>query len=141
MRTLKTLGFLALLAFSVSVTSPASAQVGFSIRIGAPPPPRPEVVVTAPFPGAIWVPGYYAVEFGHYRWIPGTWQRPPYEGARWFAPRYEGGTFIAGHWDRDDHPRFERRDFDHRDFDRRDLDRGPDRDRGNREHAEHERGR
>ena len=142
MRTfLTTLGFSAFLALATLFAQPASAQIGFSIHIGAPPPPRAEVVVTAPFPGAIWVPGYYVVEFGHYRWIPGSWQRPPYEGARWFAPRYENGAFIAGRWDRDDQPHFERRDIDHRDFDRgRDHDRG-DRDRGDRERAEHDRGR
>lgn len=97
-----TFAFCALFALATAglFATPASAQIGFSINIGAPPPPVPEVVVAAPFAGAAWVPGYYAVEFGHYRWIPGAWQHPPYEGARWIAPRYDGGHFTSGRWDR-----------------------------------------
>ena len=97
---IKAVSFCALLALA----SPAFAQIGLSIRIGAPPPPVPEVVVAAPFAGAVWVPGYYFFDFGihNYRWIGGTWQHPPYAGARWIAPRYDHGAFIAGRWDRGD---------------------------------------
>jgi hypothetical protein len=100
MRTLlKAIAFFGILA----VSAPAFAQVSFDIRFG-PPPPRREIIVTAPFPGAIWVPGYYAFDYGihRYQWINGAWNRPPYEGARWIEPRYvRGGErygFEAGHW-------------------------------------------
>ncbi len=104
----------------VSVATPAFAQISFNIRIG-PPPPRREVIVGAPFPGAIWVPGYYVFDYAvnQYRWVPGVWQRPPYAGAVWVAPRYihrgRRFGFMAGHWQTD----------------REVVRRGPERARGN----------
>ncbi|HET6400031.1 MAG TPA: hypothetical protein VFH95_01400 [Candidatus Kapabacteria bacterium] len=87
----------------VAIAAPAFAQVSFNIRIG-PPPPRREVIVAAPFPGAIWVPGYYVFDYAvnQYRWVPGVWQRPPQPGVIWVAPRYirhgRRYGFMAGHW-------------------------------------------
>ena len=71
---IKVISFCGILAMAV----PAFAQISFNIRIG-PPPPRREVIITAPFAGAIWVPGYYVFDYaiGQYRWVPGVWRRPP----------------------------------------------------------------
>ena len=46
--------------------------------IPAPPPAQVEIIGAAPFPGAIWVPGYWEwhrVRRG-YRWHHGNWRRP-----------------------------------------------------------------
>ena len=96
---IKVVSLCGLMAFA----TPAFAQISFNIRIG-PPPPRREVIVAAPYEGAIWVAGYnqYDYDNNHYRWVPGSWQRPPREGAAWVQPRYarRGGRygFVAGHW-------------------------------------------
>lgn len=87
----------------MAIAAPAFAQISFDIQVG-PPPPRHEVIVAAPYPEAVWVPGYHFYDYGihDYRWIPGVWQRPPHPGARWIAPRYaqRGGRYgyVAGHW-------------------------------------------
>jgi hypothetical protein len=107
--------------------SVANAQVSFGFRIGPPPPPR--VVRTLPRrpgPEFYWIDGYWYPAGNHYRWHDGYWTRPPYQGARWIGPRYNGGQFYVGHWDGDrgrfnhDHRSDRHRD---RDFDRRDRDR------------------
>jgi PPE-repeat protein len=96
---IKIVGFCGIL----TLAAPAFAQVSFDIHLG-PPPPRREVVMEAPFEGAIWVAGYnqYDYDNNEYRWQPGSWQRPPREGASWVKPRYDrrGGRygFVAGHW-------------------------------------------
>jgi hypothetical protein len=41
-----------------------------------PPPPQTEVVGVAPYPGAIYVDGYWAHRGGRYTWQPGYWDRP-----------------------------------------------------------------
>ncbi len=44
--------------------------------IPVPPPLRVEVIEVAPFPEAIWVPGYWGWHRRHreYRWAPGYWK-------------------------------------------------------------------
>lgn len=100
-------------------------QVSIGIEIGAPPPPR---VVRAlpprPGPDFVWIEGYWYPVGHHYKWHPGYWSRPIYGGARWVAPRYEGGRYFAGYWDGPGG----RRDHDHH-WDK-------DRDRDGREHHE-----
>jgi WXXGXW repeat (2 copies) len=110
----------------------AFSQVSVGIFIGAPPPPRVVAVrPVCPGPEAeyAWVEGYWYPVSGHYYWHRGYWTRPPYEGARWIAPRHDGERFYAGywdgphgrfehdhHWDRDhdrDHGRWHDRDDDH----------------------------
>ena len=79
---------------------PAKAQVSIGIQIGAPPPPRAVVVMPEqPAPDFMWVGGYWYPVAGHYRWHEGYWSRPPYAGARWIAPRHDGGRFYTGYWD------------------------------------------
>lgn len=71
------------------------------VEIAEAPPPVPpapayvnEVVVAAPHPDAIWVPGHwrYRGRYG-YAWVPGHWEVPP-PYAR---------SYVAGHWERRGH--------------------------------------
>ncbi len=78
----------------------AGTHVAIGVRIGGP------VVVPAPVavnvyrppcpgPGYVWIDGYYD-QFGN--WYAGYWALPPYAGAYWMAPRFNGGRFYAGYW-------------------------------------------
>ena len=110
-----------LAAMLMSTASIAGAQVSFGIRIG--PPPRPRVVHVQPArpgPDYFWVDGYWYPVNGHYRWHDGYWTRPPYVGAHWVGPHYDGQQFYDGYWDGD------RGHFNH--------DHRWDRDRGNRDY-------
>jgi len=88
------------------LTAPAIAQI--HVYIGsAPPPMRREVRAPMPGPGYIWTDGYWGTSRGRYVWMPGQWQRAPYEGATWHHPHYDhyqrGWQVHEGHWDRDNH--------------------------------------
>lgn len=74
-------------------------QVGVGISIGAPPPPRVEVVPAQPGPDFTWIEGYWYPVRGRYKWHRGYWSRPPYEGARWIAPRHDGRLYHEGYWE------------------------------------------
>ena len=79
-----------------------AAQFSVGIRIG--PPPRPRVVRVQPRrPAAdfVWVDGYWYPVGRKYAWHQGYWTRPPYQGARWVGPNYNGQQFYAGYWDGD----------------------------------------
>jgi hypothetical protein len=67
----------------------------------------------------MWVEGYWYPVGHHYKWHPGYWTLPPYGGAYWVGPKYEGGRFFNGYW-AGDRGRFE---HDHH------WDRGHERDR------------
>ena len=41
---------------------------------GPPPPARVEVIPVAPYPGAIWVGGYWTHGRRHYFWVPGHYR-------------------------------------------------------------------
>jgi hypothetical protein len=89
-------------------TAPAFAQISFGIVLGRTPPPvRYERRPPPPAEGYAWVDGYWGVNRGRYVWVPGVWQRPPYEGAYWNHPHYEhqrdGWHLQEGHWDHEDH--------------------------------------
>jgi hypothetical protein len=117
-----------LLALILLAGGSSFAQLSIGVRIGAPPPPR---VIhgrpRAPGPDYFWVDGYWYPAGNHYKWHNGYWTRPPYGGAIWVGPRYEGGQFFAGYWNGErgrfehDHrwDRDHNRDFGHdRDHDR-----------------------
>jgi hypothetical protein len=118
-----------LLALLLLVGGTSFAQLSIGVRIGPPPPPRiVHARPRAPGPDYFWVDGYWYPVGGRYRWHNGYWTRPPYGGARWIGPRYEGGQFFEGYWE-GDRGRF---DHDHR-WDRdRNRDFGHDRDRDRR---------
>jgi len=101
------------------------AQVSIGIRIGPPPPPPVvRVVPVCPSPEFVWVEGYWYPVGRHYKWYEGYWTRPPYEGARWVAPRHDGDRFYMGYWEGERG----RVEHDH------DWDRDPDRDFRGRDH-------
>lgn len=100
-----------------------SAQISVGVRIGPPPPPRVvHAVPRSPGPGYIWVDGYWYADGRRYKWHDGYWSRPPYGGARWVGPHYEGGMFFQGYWEGDrgrtEHDHRWDRDRSNRDYDR-----------------------
>ena len=126
-----------LLALIALVGSSVFGQVSIGIRIGPPPAPR-EVRSRPrnPGPGYMWVDGYWYPRNDRYVWHSGYYTRPPYEGAQWVGPRYEGQEFHEGYWSENDrqfqHDHHWDRDRRNRDYDRgRDYDRDRDRGRGN----------
>ena len=92
-----------------TLTAPAFSQISLGVIIGrrTPPPVRYERRPPPPAEGYAWVDGYWGVNRGRYVWVPGVWQRPPYEGAYWNHPQYEheqdGWHMQQGHWDHEDH--------------------------------------
>ena len=103
----------------------AFGQISVGVTIGRPPAPRvirnrPRV----PGPEYIWVDGYWFANGRKWKWHDGYWTRPPFAGAHWVTPRYEGGRFFEGFWDGDrgrfehDHRWDRDRDRDFRDRDR-----------------------
>lgn len=74
-------------------------QVSVGIRIGAPPAPRVvRVRPNSPGPGYSWVDGYWYPSNNRYVWHAGYYTRPPYDGAAWVSPRYEGQQYYDGYW-------------------------------------------
>jgi len=68
----------------------------------APPAPYVEVVPALPYPGAIWIGGYWGWSGGRHQWVPGRWEhgRPGYhwrphawvnQGGRW---QLHGGGWV-----------------------------------------------
>lgn len=43
----------------------------------APPAPPDEVIIVAPSPSYVWVPGYYSYSGGAYIWVQGSYRIPP----------------------------------------------------------------
>ena len=100
-----------LVVLMLLASSSLFAGVHFSVGIGvgpaygyyaAPPPPPPAVAYypQSPRPGYVWISGYYDRIGPRYVWRAGYWSRPPYAGAVWVAPRYEGHRYTNGHWRR-----------------------------------------
>lgn len=106
------------LALMVAILSPlvlggcvvATAQpayVRYEPVLVAPPPPRVEVIGVAPYPGYVWIGGYWtwhAPSRSHH-WVPGRWEAPRH-GHRWEPHRWEqhGKEWRErpGRWERDD---------------------------------------
>jgi len=91
----------AMLATVAIEPAPVFAQISFGIRIG--PPPAPRVFRSRPRqPGLdyVWIEGYWYPNANgrSYRWHDGYWTRPPYRGAQWIGPRYDGVRFFDGYW-------------------------------------------
>ena len=76
---------LALLLFAGSSLF-AGTRVFFGVGVGA--------------PGYTWVGGYWYPAGPRYNWHAGYWARPPYAGARWYAPRYYNHRYYPGYWRR-----------------------------------------
>jgi hypothetical protein len=67
----------------------------------APPRMPQEVVVPAPGPGHVWVPGYWSWQ-GSWIWVRGAWVIPPHPRAAYvaghWAHRGHGYVWVSGHW-------------------------------------------
>jgi len=88
-----------LLVLMVLAGSSLFGQFSVGIRIGPPPAPRViRVRPNSPGPGYSWVDGYWYPSNNRYVWHAGYYTRPPYEGAAWVGPRYEGQQFYEGYW-------------------------------------------
>ena len=75
------------------------ADISIGIMIGPPPPPYVvHVLPPSPSPEFVWVAGYWYPGKKHYKWHEGYWTRPPYAGARWMSPHYDGERYFAGYW-------------------------------------------
>lgn len=68
-----------------------------------PPAPVVEAYGVAPFPGAIWISGYYSWNSGRHVWTPGRWEHPR-SGYHWVPRTWEqrGNHWHqhGGHWER-----------------------------------------
>src|SRR5262245_251322 len=119
-----------LLAATLLAVQPIKAAQ-LSIRIGPPPGPRVTRVIPArPGPNYDWVDGYWYPNGNRWTWHNGYWPRAPYTGARWYAPRYDGGQYYSGYWE-GDHGRVE---HDHHWDRNRNRDYNRYRDRDDRDH-------
>jgi WXXGXW repeat (2 copies) len=91
----------ALTALILLSASSLSADTRVYVHVG-PPAPRHEVVVVAPGPGYVWVPGYYTWSGSAYVWGAGHYVRPPRPGAVWVAPHWvhhqKGWYVVQGGW-------------------------------------------
>lgn len=99
------LGVLTASMLVLSLSTPASAQIGIGISVRIGPPALPVYAQPiCPGPGYLWTPGYWAwSDVGGYYWVPGTWVIAPV-GMLW-TPGYWGwgGGFYAwhpGYWGR-----------------------------------------
>ena len=98
------------------------AEIDLNIILGAPPPPRHEVIIERNRPSRdhVWINGYWMNNHGRREWRAGHWERPPQGRTLWVEPRWEqrgrGYAFVDGYWAE---PKHDNRHDDRRD-DRRD---------------------
>jgi hypothetical protein len=89
----------ALLGLSFGIGSAQAAEVVVKVT---PPHAVREHRPAAPGPRYVWVDGYQSWNGRAYVWVPGRWELPPREHARWVAPkwthRHDGYVFTEGHW-------------------------------------------
>lgn len=102
MKTISRIAALVLLA-SLLTAGAAEARTRIYVQIG-PPPLVYETRTVAPYPGLVWLPGYYQWTGIGYAWVPGRWVAAPYRHARWIAGRwrrsYRGYYWQEGGWRR-----------------------------------------
>jgi hypothetical protein len=88
--------------FVLSASLAAGAQI--VVRIGPPPPRVVETVPPPPGPGYAWHGGYHRWDGQRYVWVPGRYERVPYEHAHWvdghWDRRHGGYVWVEGHWAR-----------------------------------------
>ena len=92
---------LSTLVLSACVVAPYPAQPVYGtgdvvLSPVAPPAPYVEVVPVVPYPGAIWISGYWGWSSGQHRWVPGHYARPV-PGHRWVPHRWAPGP--RGSWE------------------------------------------
>jgi uncharacterized protein YcfJ len=83
---------------TASAINPAATAVAVA---SAPPPPPVEVMTPMPGPGYVWTNGEWVWNGGWY-WSAGYWALPPYPGAIWiggyWGPGPHGYIRYGGHW-------------------------------------------
>jgi len=94
-----------LLAGALTLTACAHHVRYFAgVSVGPPPPLAYGPVGVAPYPGWVWIDGYYDWSGSRWMWRPGRWARPPHRGYVWRGPSYEryrsGYRMRPGHWAR-----------------------------------------
>jgi uncharacterized protein YcfJ len=88
---------------TVSEAPPAAppAEYDADNAAQAPPPPQTEVVVTAPGPGYVWIPGAWEWR-GSWVWVGGYWAVAPSPRAVWIQGYWSRGPYgwhrVPGHW-------------------------------------------
>jgi hypothetical protein len=90
---------------ATTATDALTAPVGRgTTRVVTTPPPsaRAEVMPERPANASdqSWVPGHYVLSGEQWKWIDGSWQRPPVAGARWVPAQYNSQTkrWTEGYW-------------------------------------------
>lgn len=88
----------------VLLAGSAVACVPEEYYVDTPPPaPQEEIIGTAPYPGAVYVNGYWGWERGRHVWHRGYWERPRpgyvYHPHRW-EPRGNRYVYHRGGWHR-----------------------------------------
>ncbi len=78
-----------------------TGPVAGSVVAEEPPAPRAEVVIAAPGPGYIWLPGEWT--WNHrWVWVSGRWVLPPHPHAVWVRGYWQRHTYgwrhVPGHW-------------------------------------------
>jgi hypothetical protein len=67
----------------------------------SPPAPLPEVAIDSPWPGGIWLQGFWSWDGSRYVWMPGKWERP-HDGWSWQPHRWvrrgRHWRFVPGRW-------------------------------------------
>lgn len=90
--------FFGLALFVGAMPAPASAQMSIGVRIGPMPPPRYEVVPTAPGPYYHWDAGHWRAMNGRWVWVPGHYVHG-YSGGRWIPGHYNRyNVWVPGHY-------------------------------------------
>lgn len=101
---------LALAGLSACVVAPAPRRAAYPVDEAviesgvAPPAPYTEAIPAAPYPGAVWIGGYWDWSGGRHHWVSGRWAQPR-PGYRWHARRWEpaprgGWVLRGGYWAR-----------------------------------------
>ena len=90
-------------ALPACVVAPDQGHYVGGVVMVAPPAPRVEVVGVAPYPGYVWIGGYWGWVGGRHEWVPGRWLtgRPGYHwvGYAWVRAG-DGWRMRPGHWER-----------------------------------------
>ncbi len=91
------------LTLSACVVAPPGRYYGPLVRI-APPPPPVQYYGAPPYPGYVWIGGYWRWAPRGYVWVRGRWT-PPRVGFHWIPRRWvhtpRGWRMAGGRWIRD----------------------------------------
>jgi hypothetical protein len=88
--------------YAVTPARPVAPVVSVAV---APPPPATEIPPRQPYPGAVWMAGYWdwRADLGRHVWVAGHWATPPRAGVVWMPPQWRmspSGSYyrVPGRW-------------------------------------------